>query len=346
MNYDALTVEELVERLGGRSVKGDANIQIKGIAELTSATAEDLCFVRTKRHWVEAGSPQPAAILIPEGIEIEGPVLIFSENPSLDFARAARLFASPRQFPNGIHASAVLHDNVTLGEDISIGAGAVIGANCRIGDHSIIWPNVTLYDGVKIGSNCEIHSSCTLREDVILGDRVTLHPGVVLGADGFGYEFAEDGRLEKVPQIGTVKVGDETEIGANTTVDRARVGVTSIGARCKIDNLVQIAHNCQIGDDCVVVAQTGLAGGVRLGSRVAVMAQAGLDGSARVGDGAIIGARAGVMGEVGPGKRMFGIPAVEGKGWLRSVSLSARLPEFLKRIRALEKRVFGDKGSE
>lgn len=338
----SLTVAELVQKLGGRSVKGDVATRITGISELATATSDDLCFVRTRRHWEAAGSPHPGAVLVPEALEVEGLVQIISTNPSLDFARAARLFFAAPEVFRGVHSSVVLHESSSLGVEVSIGAGTVIGANCRIGDGSVLWPNVTLYEGVKIGRGCEIHSSCVLREEVVLGDRVILHPGVVLGADGFGYEFAEDGRLEKVPQIGTVQVGEDTEIGANTTVDRARIGVTKVGARCKIDNLVQIAHNCQIGDDCVVVSQAGLAGGARLGSGVAVMAQAGLDGSAVVGEGAIIGARAGVLGEVDPGKKMFGIPAVEGRRWLRSVSLSQRLPEFLKRIRALEKRVFGD----
>jgi UDP-3-O-[3-hydroxymyristoyl] glucosamine N-acyltransferase len=312
--------------------------------ELRSAGAGDLCFARTRKHWEEAGSPTACVILVGEGVSLGAAAEIVSPNPSLDFSRAARILVPAPARPSGIHPSAAVHPSARLATDVAVGASSVVGADCEIGSGTVLHANVTLYDGVRLGSDCELHAGVVLRDGVAIGDRAIIHSGAVLGADGFGYEFDEQGLLEKVPQVGGVSVGDDVEIGANTTIDRARLGVTRIGNRCKIDNLVQIAHNCELGDDSVVISQAGFAGGARLGRGVAVLAQAGVLGHVHVGDGAVIGARAGVKDDVPAGARMFGAPAVAGSAWHRSVKLVDRLPELLKRLRALERRVAGDDG--
>jgi UDP-3-O-[3-hydroxymyristoyl] glucosamine N-acyltransferase len=198
---------------------------------------------------------------------------------------------------------------------------------------------VSLGEDVELGCDCVLHPGVVLRDAVRVGDRVILQPGVVIGGDGFGYEFNERGEHEKVPQVGTVVIGDDVEIGANATVDRARLGATRIGRGVKIDNLVQIGHNCVIGDHSVVVAQAGLAGSTTLGERVIVMAQAGLANHVTVGAGSFLGVRAGVVQDLPPGSRVWGFPAQPERGWHRSASLFGRLPELARRLRAVERRL-------
>ncbi len=334
----ATRAADLAVRLGNRECRGDGDVAIRGVSELRTAGPSDLCFARTRKHWEEAGSPTDCVVIVPEGVTLGVVAEIISPNPSLDFSRAARMLAPAPPRPSGIHGSATVDATAALGKDVAVGAGSVVGAGCEIGARSVLHANVTLYDGARIGEDCELHAGVVVRDGVVLGDRVTVHPGSVLGGDGFGYEFDERGLLEKVPQVGGVWVGDDVEIGANTTVDRARLGTTRIGHRCKIDNLVQIAHNCELGDDTVVISQAGLAGGARTGRGVAIMAQAGVLGHLSVGDRAVIGGRAGVREDVPAGARMFGAPAMDGSKWHRSVKLTERLPELFKRLRALERR--------
>jgi UDP-3-O-[3-hydroxymyristoyl] glucosamine N-acyltransferase len=214
----------------------------------------------------------------------------------------------------------------------------VVGERSEIGAHSILWAAVTVAEDVRVGDHCRLHAGVVIRERCRLGDRVTLQPGVVIGGDGFGYEFNERGENEKVPQVGDVVIEDDVEIGANSTVDRARLGSTRIGRGTKIDNLVMIAHNCVIGAHSLIVAQCGIAGGAVLGERVFVMAQSGVAGHVRVGDGVFIGARGGVIENTPAKSRVWGFPAVPERAWHRSVAYLARLPELAKRVRALEKK--------
>jgi UDP-3-O-[3-hydroxymyristoyl] glucosamine N-acyltransferase len=215
----------------------------------------------------------------------------------------------------------------------------VVGERSEIGAHSILGPSVTLAEDVRVGAHCRLHAGVVVRERCRLGDRVTLQPGVVIGGDGFGYEFNERGESEKVPQVGDVVIEDDVEIGANTTVDRARIGSTRIGRGTKIDNLVMIAHNCVIGPHSLIVAQSGLAGGTVFGERVIAMAQSGFAGQLEVGDGAFVAARAGVIENVPARSRVWGFPAVPERAWHRSVAYFARLPELARRIRALERKL-------
>jgi UDP-3-O-[3-hydroxymyristoyl] glucosamine N-acyltransferase len=213
----------------------------------------------------------------------------------------------------------------------------VLGAQARIGPRSVLFANVTLYDGVQVGSDCAIHAGCVLREGTRVGDRVVLQPGVVLGGDGFGYAITQTGELEAMPQLGGVRVEDDVEIGANTTVDRGAFGDTCIGRGAKLDNLVQVGHNVAIGESVVVVAQAGIAGSARIGRGALIMAQAGIPDHVTIGERAYVGPKSGVHGDVPAGARVMGYPHRDMRLFQRIFAALGRLPELVARVRALER---------
>jgi UDP-3-O-[3-hydroxymyristoyl] glucosamine N-acyltransferase len=295
--------------------------------------------VRSAR-WAEAAAGSRAgALIVPPGVDAGARPAIVSPNPGLDFARAVALLRpEPRPAP-GPHPAAWLDPSAQLDPTASVGAGAVVGARARIGARTILHPRVVLYPDVEIGADCQIHAGCVLREGTRVGDRVLLQPGVVLGGDGFGYAFDEQGEPEKIPQVGIVVVEDDVEIGANTTVDRAALGQTRIRRGAKIDNLVQIAHNCDIGEAAVIIAQSGLAGSTIVERGAMLMAQSGSAGHLRIGERAFVGTRAGLMRDVPAGGRVWGTPQMEERQFHRVVVGWIRLPELLRRVRAIEKRL-------
>ncbi|MCZ6464324.1 MAG: UDP-3-O-(3-hydroxymyristoyl)glucosamine N-acyltransferase [Proteobacteria bacterium] len=329
-------LSELASELG-RPVRGDGSFRVAGLAPLESAGPHDLSFVRSADHASAAAASGAGAFVAPDGVDCGARPVIVSPQPALDFARVAeRLFPRPVP-PRGAHPQALVAPDAKLDSTASIGAGAVVGAGVRVGARTVVHANATLYPDVEVGADCEIHAGVVLREGTRVGDRVRLHPGVVIGGDGFGYVSDEHGELYKVPQVGRVVIEDDVEIGANTTVDRATLAETRIRRGAKIDNLVQVAHNCDIGEGAVVVGQTGLSGGTVIGRRAALMAQVGSAGHLRVGDGAFVGARAGLHKDVPDGARVWGSPQMEERAWHRSVAALARLPDALRRLRAVER---------
>jgi UDP-3-O-[3-hydroxymyristoyl] glucosamine N-acyltransferase len=332
-------LRELAEKLGGRTVEGDVHFSVDGVATLDEGGATALGFVRGEA-WADAleGSAI-GAVIAPPDVVVAGRPVIRSPLPSLDFARAtALLVPSPTPKP-GVHQSAWVASTARVHPSASVGPRCVVGERCEIGSGTVLGASVTLTEDVHVGSECRLHAGVVVRERCWLGDRVTLQPGVTIGGDGFGYEFNERGESEKVPQVGDVVIEDDVEIGANSTVDRARIGSTRIGHGTKVDNLVMIAHNVVIGPHSLVVAQVGIAGGTQLGERVIAMAQSGFAGHLKVGDGVFVGARAGVIENLEPGARVWGFPAQAERAWHRSVAWLARLPELGRRVRALEKRL-------
>jgi UDP-3-O-[3-hydroxymyristoyl] glucosamine N-acyltransferase len=323
----------------GRPVEGDGDVAILGVAALEHAGPGDLAFVRSDRHAAALAGCRAAAVIAPEGVDVGSRPVIRSPHPGLDFARAVRRVL-PRETPApGIDRSAVLAADARVDPTASIGPGCVLGAGVKVGPRSVLYARVVLYPGVAVGADCSIHAGCVLREETLVGDRVVLQPGVVLGGDGFGYAVNEQGAFEAVPQIGRVVVEDDVEIGANATVDRGTLGDTRIRRGAKLDNLVMVAHNCDVGEDALVVAQAGLAGSVRLGRRALVLAQAGIADHLRVGDGAYVGPQSGVAADVPDGGRVLGTPA-EDLPLARRIWLSfRRLPELLRRVRAIERRL-------
>jgi UDP-3-O-[3-hydroxymyristoyl] glucosamine N-acyltransferase len=321
----------------GCPVEGDESLEISGFASLGQAKADELVFLRDAAHATALQASQARALVALPGVDVDGRTALRSLHPAHDFSRLIREFAPTARPPEGIAVGAHVDSTAVVDSTASIETGAVVGPGCRVGARSVVAANVTLVANVELGSDCWVHAGAVLREDTRVGDRVVLQPGVVLGADGFGYVPDETGRPVAMAQRGRVVVEDDVEIGANTTVDRATLDETRIRRGAKIDNLVQIAHNCDIGEDALIVAQTGLSGGTVVGRGAIVMAQAGSTGHLRIGEGAFIGARAGLHHDVPDGARVFGSPATEELVWHRSVSALKRLPELLRRVRRLER---------
>jgi UDP-3-O-[3-hydroxymyristoyl] glucosamine N-acyltransferase len=333
-----MRLRELASRLG-REFVGDGELVIRGVAPLERAGAEDLSFVRSER-WAKLWEGSRAgACIVPLGLQTGARPVIRSPHPGLDFARAVGALLPAEKPPRGVHPAAFVDPGAEIHPEASIGPCAVVGAGCRIGARSVLFPNVTLYADVTIGEDCVVHARAVLCEGTQLANRVLLQPGVVLGGDGFGYAFDEQGALEKIPQVGRVVVEDDVEIGANTTVDRATLGETRIRRGAKIDNLVMVAHNCDIGEGVVIVGQAGLAGSTVVERGAMLMAQMGSAGHLRIGARAFVGARAGLHKDVAAGARVWGAPQRPERTFHRAMAALTRLPDALRRLRAVEKRL-------
>jgi UDP-3-O-[3-hydroxymyristoyl] glucosamine N-acyltransferase len=329
---------ELASRLG-RPWEGDGDVWIRGVASLEEAGPEDLAFARSPRFAEALARSRAGGVVVSEGLEVGGRPLIRSPNPGLDFARAVRIVL-PRVPPEpGVHPSAWVAPDAQLDPGASVGPFCVVGARSRIGPGSVLRAHVTLYEDVRIGADCELHAGVVLCEGTGLGDRVVLQPGVVLGADGFGYLRDEQGRAQAVPHVGRVVIEDDVEIGVHSVVDRSTLGETRIRRGAKIDNLVCIAHNCDVGEDVFIVAQSGLAGSTIVERGAILMAQVGASGHLTIGKNAFVGARGGVHKDVPPGVRVWGTPQMEERRWHRAMAALARLPDALRRLRAVERRL-------
>lgn len=340
----ALTPAALAALVGGELRRAGAGGLLTGMAALDEAGPEDVSFFGNEKYRPQLGSTRAGAVLTTGG-ESDVPAAsawVVVANPSLAFAAVVRHFAAAaRVFRPGIDPrAAVAGDAVLDPAKVAVGPGAVIGAASVVGDGTAIGPNVVIGERVRIGRDCVIHPNVTVREGCQLGDRVILQPGVVIGSDGFGYEQS-GGRHLKIDQVGIVVLGDDVEVGANTTIDRARFGRTVIGEGTKIDNLVQVAHNVVIGRHCLLVSQTGVAGSSRLGDGVVAAAQVGVAGHVRVGDGAVLTARTGVTADLEGGRTYAGKPARPLMEEHRALALARRLPQLVERLKALEQQARG-----
>ncbi len=338
---------ELGEALG-LTVEGDPEVDISGLASIEDAGPGELSFVAAPRYRKAFLRANAAAYILPPDFDAQDRAALRSLAPYADFARLVPLFFPRPPAAPGVHETAVVADGAQLGTDVSIGACAVIGEGARIGDRTHIHAHVTVYPGVVVGPDCELHSGVALRESVRLGARVVVQNGAVLGSEGFGFTFEADGRRVRIPHRCGVHVGDDVEIGANTTIDSSHPGqqrygrsyvTTWIGNGVKIDNLVQVGHGVSIGDGSSLSAQVGLAGSTEIGRHVVFGGKSASAGHLRVGDGAIIGAMAAPAGDVEPGEQLLGVPAMERRLWGRVVVATKRLPELLKRVKRIEDRL-------
>ena len=330
---------ELASRLG-RTVEGDAGFEVSGAAALDAAGPQDLGFVASPRFAEVLAGSSVGAVILPPDVDGGGRPTIRSPNPRLDFARAVRWILPEVRPPQGVHPTACVAPDAEIDPSASVGPGVAIGAGCRVGARSVLHANVTLYHDVAIGEDCSVHAGVVLREGTRVGDRVVLQPGAVIGGDGFGYAFNEERKLENFPHRGAVVIGDDAEIGANATIDRGALADTRIGSGAKIDNLVVIAHGCDIGDDVAIVAQSGVAGSVTIGPRCLLMAQTGVIDHVTLGADVFVGVRGGVHGDVPEGARLGGVfPAVELRLAERMNAALRRLPQVLVRLRAVERKV-------
>ena len=320
-------------------VVGDRDVDITRVAGIDEAGPGDLTFVSNRKYVSHIKSTRASAIILGEDIPPVGIPSLRTEDPYLAFARALELFYTPPLPEAGIHPTAVIAENVEIGSGVSIGACAVIGRGCRIGSGVAIYPHVVLYPNVSIGDKCALHSFVVVREFCQIGNRVILQNGVVVGSDGFGFAPTKDGAFYKICQTGRVVIEDDVEIGANTTIDRAAVGDTVIRQGAKLDNLVQIGHGAQVGENSVLAAQVGLAGSTRLGRGVWVGGQVGFAGHLQVGDKAIITAQSGTSHDVPPGAVISGSPAFENAAWLRATAAFSKLPNLMRKVRDLEREI-------
>ena len=333
-----MKLSEIARILGCRMI-GDDDAEIVRVAGIDEAGSGDLTFVSNRKYVSHIKNTLASAIILGEDIPPVGIPSLRTDDPYLAFARALEIFFVPLRPDPGIHPAAVVAEDAKIGPDVSVGAYAVIGRGCVIGPGVAVYPHVVLYPGVSVGSNCVIHSNVIVREECVLGNRVILQNGVIIGSDGFGFAPTKDGSFYKICQTGRVIIEDDVEVGANTTIDRAAVGDTVIRRGAKLDNLVQIGHGAQVGEDCVLAAQAGLAGSTRLGKGVWVGGQVGFAGHLEVGDKAIITAQSGTSHDIPPGAVMSGSPAFENAAWLRSTAAFSKLPQLVRKVRDLEKEI-------
>jgi UDP-3-O-[3-hydroxymyristoyl] glucosamine N-acyltransferase len=315
------TIQEINNILKGELV-GNTPHKIEGVDQLSNAKENQITFigsVKFNRYWE---SSKASAAIVNDNIKIEpgeGRAFIKVKNADLAMAKLLGEFdPGPPQFDTDIHPTAVIHESVLLGKGCKIGAGCYVGKDVVLGDGVILYPNVTIFDETSIGSQTVVWSGTVIRERCIIGSQCIFHINVSIGADGFGYRPSDDGRgLTKIPQIGNVIIGNAVEIGANSCVDRAKFSSTIIGDGCKIDNLVQIAHNAVMGRSCIMAGHSGLAGSVTLGDGVIIGGSASIKDHTTIHSGATVGAGSGVMGDVEAGKTVLGYPATDAREMLK-----------------------------
>ncbi len=329
---------ELATRLGAE-LRGDAELEISGVKGIEEAGPTEITFVANPRYAGLARTTHAAAVLVePEFPEIRT-ATIRLKNPYHAFSRALGMFYQPPVYLAGIHSTAVIDPTAVMGEGAHVWAYVVVGPGVKLGPHATLLPHVVLYPGVVAGSHLFAHAHAVVREGCILGDHVTLENGAIVGADGFGFSKNESGEWEKIPQSGPVRLGNRVDVQANACIDRATVGATEIGDGTKVDNLVQVGHGSRVGQNTLVCAQVGLAGSSVVGSNAILAGQAGVAGHCSLGDGVILTAQSGVSHDVPAGKMISGSPGFDNRVWLRAVAIFQRLPEVLKRLDRVEKKL-------
>jgi UDP-3-O-[3-hydroxymyristoyl] glucosamine N-acyltransferase len=338
MSLTGKTVSELAEHVGGRVI-GDGSISILRVASLDSAVAGDIAYVEEGKFFAAASESKASCVISPVGTDVKAPCRIEAKNPKLAFALIAEVLHPPKQRQPEIHHTAAISPAAEIGAHVFIGAFVCVGENSIVGDRTQIRAGAKIGDHVTVGNDCVIHPNVFLEDGVTIGNRVILHAGVVIGADGFGYVRGEMG-YHKFPQIGTVIIEDDVELGAHTSVDRAALGRTRIGRGTKLDNMVHVGHNCDIGERVVIAAQTGISGSVVIEDDCVIGGQVGFGDHIRVLSGAIIGSKAGIL----PGKIVrpgvwWGIPIQPLDEYKRLNAHISRLPQVRKELKELSERV-------
>jgi UDP-3-O-[3-hydroxymyristoyl] glucosamine N-acyltransferase len=320
-------------------LEGDADYEITSVASLDHAGPTDLSFIADARYLRAAAASRAGALLAPPDLALHDPAAppnrLRTLRPDLVLALALELLRPPWRPQPGIDPTASIHPTAELGPGCHVGAFVAIGEGCRLGAGAVLHPHVVLYPHVVAGQRLLAHAHAVIREGTHLGDDVVLQPGVVLGGDGFGFVRRADGSHAKIPQVGAVVVGDAVEIQANSCVDRATLETTRIGPGVKIDNLAQVAHNCDVGAHTLICAQVGLAGSTTVGARAVLAGQVGVAGHCRIGDDVVITAQSGTHGDLAAGGMYSGSPAFEHAQWLRATAVFARLGDLQREVRRL-----------
>jgi UDP-3-O-[3-hydroxymyristoyl] glucosamine N-acyltransferase len=338
MHTVRMKLHDLATKLGC-SLQGDGAIEITGVSGLEQAGPTELTFLANPKYAPKVKHSRAAAILVSQPLPESSPVSLVSTNPYHDFARALALFYQPPQPPVGIHPHAFVAATARIGEGASIGPYAVVGEHVSIGRNAVLHPHVVIYEGAQIGDDFYAHSQAVVREYCRIGNRVILQNGVVIGGDGYGFAKTSEGTHFKIVQSGVTVIEDDVEIQTLSSIDRATVGETRVKRGAKIDSLVQVGHASVVGEDNIICAQTGLAGSSILGKDVLLAGQVGISGHLTIHDHAIIYAQSGIGGDVKEGAVMSGSPAFDSRDWLRAITAFPKLPDLLKTVRQLEKRL-------
>lgn len=334
------TAKQIASFIGGR-VEGDENATVNTFAKIEEGARGAISFLSNPKYTHYIYDTQSSIVLVNDDLELEKPVkttLIRVKNAYDSVAKLLQLYQSSLPRKTGTSPTAFISDKAKIGKNCYIGAFAYIGDGVEIGDNTQIHPHAVIEDGVKIGNECIIYPNVTIYKGCRLGNSVTIHAGTVIGADGFGFAPNADG-YDKIPQIGIVTIEDNVEIGANTCVDRSTMGTTIIHKGVKLDNLVQIAHNVEVGENTVMSAQVGVAGSTKIGSWCMFGGQVGISGHISIGDKTFLGAQSGVPGNIKGDQTLIGTPPTEPKAYFKSIAMTRRLPELYKQINELQKQV-------
>lgn len=353
------TVAELAELVGGEVVRGDGRAQIRRVMPTDRAAPDAITFVTKPKYYPSLATTQAAAVMVEPEVLSRADVtiapttaVIAVRHPYVAFARAAQALAGRVPGPTGVHPSAVIEAGAELGEGVSVGPFVFIGRGAKIGAGATLYSGVHVEPGASVGPGAVLYNHVVVRHGCTVGARCILHPGVVVGSDGFGFalDTRPDGELvpvhEKIPQLGDVVIEDDVEIGSNSCVDRAALGTTRIGEGTKIDNLVQIGHNVEIGPGCILVAQSGVAGSSKLGKRVILGAQSGVTGHLKLGNGSMVLGQSGVMNDLEPNQQVMGSPAVSRPDAFRTIIRLRQLDQLFQRVKKLERILSKKNGSD
>lgn len=333
------TLQEIAQHIRGEIV-GDKNLVVTGVCGVKEAQKGDLSFIANAKYSPLAEKTKASALIVPRDVSIPGKSVIRTDNPSLAFTKAVSLFVdddAPKPAV-GVHPTAVIADGVKIGKNVSIGPCAVIESKAEIGDGVVIGSGTYIGRSTKIGKDSHLYPHVMVREKISIGERVIIHSGAAIGSDGFGF-INVDGTHQKIPQVGTVVIEDDVEIGANVTIDRARFDRTVVGRGTKIDNLVHIGHNVIMGKNCIVIAQVGISGSVIVEDNVTLAGQAGVVGHLTIGKGSVVAAQTGVTKSLPPNSVVFGMPSRPLSEAKRIHACMQKLPEYVKRIQELEAKV-------
>jgi UDP-3-O-[3-hydroxymyristoyl] glucosamine N-acyltransferase len=331
-----MSLSAILEIVGAGEIQGDPEFVCASVAMLERAGPEDLSFVRDERYFDRARASRAGALIVAAPVEGFAGHQLIVEQPDLAFSTLLSVVARrQREQPSGVHPTATVDEGAELGEDVRIGPGAVVRSGARVGDRTVLWANAYVGARCRLGADCVLYPNVVLVEDVVLGDRVVIHPGAVLGCEGYGY-MQRDGRHLKVPQVGGVVVGDDVEIGALSTVDRAMIDRTEIGRGTKIGDLVHVAHNCSVGEDVLLLPTVGIAGSVTVGNRAILAGRAAVSDHLTIGEDAVVAAGAVAFQDVPAGTTVWGSPAREKGLEIRIQALLRRLPELFRDVRRLK----------
>lgn len=343
-----MTLGEIAKLTGAR-LQGDANYVITGAAGLTEAGPQDIAFLENPKYAKTVAACRAGAVFLPPSAEKTPggpPNRLYSQTARWCHAQVLKIIYQEKwkPAPPGVSKSSEVHFEARLGKDVSVGPFSVVGRRTIVGENTRVGARCFLGNNVRIGKDCLLHPGVTIMDYCEIGDRVILHPGTVIGSDGYGYwTDPRSGEHHKVHQVGRVVLGDDVELGANVTIDRATTGETRIGSGTKIDNLVQLGHNVRVGKNCLFVAQAGIAGSTEIGRQVVLAGQAGIAGHLRIGHGAIVTAQTGVMSDVADKSIVFGSPCRPHREAMKLQALLSKLPDMYDTVKKLKNRFLGDK---